>query len=101
MNEREQVAEVLEAAADRLDECGWTQGAYRNNWTGGMCAAGALDMAACGMERQVGRAAHLALFRSLGGNTGVATWNDRPERTKEDVTTAMRKAAITVREKVE
>jgi hypothetical protein len=80
MTDHNEVADVLDGAADIIERDGWCQGALERD--GAVCAIGALTMA---MRPTVARdRAFAALARRLGGDS-VARWNDAPERTKQEV----------------
>lgn len=121
----EQVADVLDKAADILETEGWGKGAYLDNQTGKRCTVGAIRHAVCGNSfvntdrDQIGptilKAIHILdtyiasndpefskrmrSSTSRGANF-VITWNDTGNRTQEDVVNALRKAANEAREKV-
>jgi len=103
-------AEILRAAADKLDE-GWTQGAHARDGDGrpvhalsqtacAWCAEGAMAAAAGTVTVFIDP----AVYEALGAATGrpapvwlqsrkLNLWNDEPGRTKEQVQAAMRAAA--------
>lgn len=83
------VDEVLEAGAEYIVEKGWNQGkAYAEGLGTAACVVGAMDVVA-GCQWQ---AAYEYLLGHLGGMS-VTAWNDRPDRTKEEVIETMREAA--------
>jgi len=116
---------LLKRAADVIDKRGWHQGGYTND-TGCVCTLGALRVAAAGVpddapywdvqsaaldlpgrfddpdHDEVDRAA-VALEDYFGRHNilgwDVADWNDNPERTKDEVTAALRAAAEEVESK--
>jgi hypothetical protein len=85
----DQVADVLDDAADRLEREGWAPGVGG----GGHCALGALYSVA-GMTALRQRASRV-LADSLGlpYRYRIADWNDAPGRTKQEVLDAFRLAA--------
>lgn len=100
------VAATLEKAAQIVEE-GWTQGQYRQGDC--YCPLGAIAKA-CGYEVVEGVAveqkpflsdAHfrkvVALFGATIKSVGVWTWNDRSDRTQDQVVLAMRGAAAAIR----
>lgn len=89
----DQASKDLRAAADHIDHYGHCKNRYttESDWRGPCCAIGSL---------QAVKADHLTygvLYRFLG-TSSVSTWNDAEERTKEEVTTALRQAADWVEE---
>jgi hypothetical protein len=84
---------MLSAAADLIEEYGWVQGKYGDEEIG-FCAMGAVYMyvAAAGNATDDGSVAVNRLAVSLGYNS-VAYWNDNIAQSKEEVITALRKAA--------
>lgn len=89
----DEVGQALLNAADVLRRDGWCQGESRDP-QGRHCALGALMEA--GSVTAVMRGG-VRLKRSLGlEDTSVAFWNDRPERTKEQVIEALERAAYGV-----
>lgn len=98
--------EALLKAADKLGECGWTQGTLKDG-DDAMCAVGAVRAALgghhaltspdeCDSEALQMLGDHLGLVPKVGYGympRAVAIWNDAPERTAEDVILAMKKAA--------
>lgn len=110
------VDEAFEAAADKIEECGWVQGTF-GTCEGGYCATGALhavtNWSPAG-ESARGTDEYFELVRVYGDailyaknvlNEGSAvpgvwlsTWNDRPGRTREEVTAFLRECARSYRE---
>lgn len=81
------VVALLMAARETLVVHGWTQGAYRKG--NAFCAVGALafnDYSASGdtVEKAKGILAKTLMVRE-GWALSVSSWNDTPERTKEEV----------------
>ncbi len=70
-------------AANLIEEKGWCQGALRTQG-GAHCVLGALIEASPSFD--------LKPLQALIGDS-VAIWNDKPERTKEEIIAALRKAA--------
>jgi hypothetical protein len=85
----DQVADVLDDAADLLETHEWAPGG-----DGGRCALGALHSIARA-TRGLRRRALAALADSLGLPYGymIPAWNDAPGRTKQQVLDAFRVAA--------
>lgn len=100
-------ADILDRAADLIEERGWNQGWYVNE-CGGLCAVGAMYTAA-GVELPVGAEfpdipdevsnAVLRAFRVFGDHVKrlASAWNDAPGRTKEEVVSTLRAAAQAAR----
>lgn len=100
--------EVLDAAADLLERDGWTQGQMYGD--GRRCMVGAMLSATTGIEYTVGasdftedqrnvyREGHGAVEELLGTPT-LTNWNDKPERTQEEVVQVLRDAAVKWRTK--
>jgi hypothetical protein len=90
----DQVADVLDDAADRLEREGWIQG---DLVTGdGFCALGALLQANTAKDRLDARDALgrvLGIAPALTPGTWLTGWNDDPSRTKQQVLDAFRAAA--------
>jgi hypothetical protein len=85
----DQVADVLDDAADWLERNGWSQGIGG----GSNCALGALiHVAADLFENQLAVDALVAVLE-LPYGFAVAQWNDDPARTKQQVLDAFRAAA--------
>lgn len=104
-------AEVLQAAADRVQFGGWTQGTYARDATGdpvaagsnravAWCIQGALKVASSdgSNDYRYGEALR-ALQRHLG-TIHVTRWSDTPGRTAGEVADAMRQAAETLENEV-
>ena len=104
-------ADILDKAADLIEQRGWAQG-YFVDHRGGLCARGAI-YAACGMEPDPDP--HVRIVEWPGWNPAdpawdalcqldtavddfAEMWNDAPERTKEEVVSALRAAAQAARE---
>jgi hypothetical protein len=85
----DQVADVLDDAADLLERGGWIQEALYDS-EGGFCSVGAL-YEVC-EDPLVRNAAYGALF-PLNGRRSVADWNNDPSRTMQEVLDAFRAAA--------
>jgi hypothetical protein len=81
-------AEILRAAAKRLEEKGWCQGSYYEATTGRCCAYGAIDRV--GMGRDTVTAGRL--LRDYVKDE-IEDWNDVEGRTVEEVIAAMLAAA--------
>jgi hypothetical protein len=91
-------SEILLKAADLLAERGWTQGQLVSAG-GRVCALGAIRIACTGTidvlpGLSLGDAGNSA-SRRLETYVGcwIASWNDAPERTAEDVILAMKRVA--------
>jgi hypothetical protein len=98
-------SEILDKAADLIEERGWNQGWYVND-CGGMCVRGAM-FAAVGVaipvsktapwptyEPQLGRDVYAAtVVMDEHVRTPVERWNDYPRRTAAEVVEALRAAA--------
>jgi hypothetical protein len=91
-------AKILNDAADLIDANGWCQGEYRS-LGGCYCASGAIEAAAprtfIGYETNSRYAGSYAFMTTEIKETNVATWNDHKDRTVDQVTTALRNAALT------
>lgn len=90
------VPEVLTRAADLLEEKGWCQH-YPVDMEGRMCAVGAIRAASEGQEQgyfasRVAVKAQQAVEKAIGGDF-ISRWNDRPERTKDEVIALFRTVA--------
>lgn len=97
--------ELLEASANYIDRNGWAQGCIQDE-DGRVCAMGAMLKSNCdGASSFACFAAVDAMSdwlcpqrpRGLPNNYVVASWNDRPTRTKEEVTAALRACAALLR----
>jgi hypothetical protein len=90
----DQVADVLDDAADLLERGGWIQGALEDR--GAHCALGALvDVDLENQHRYLARAAlakQVGLNPDRAGNW-LAAWNDDPLRTRQQVLDTFRAAA--------
>jgi hypothetical protein len=108
-----QAADVLDKAADHLERVGHHKGyLYDERQAKGaaiescrVCAVGAILVAAHGKPRYpddeplVGGISDLAILALTDHVDGpVPTWNDEPDRTADEVVTAMRQTAKTLRE---
>jgi len=86
-------SDVLERAADLLEEFGWCQGKAGSKEEGEFCMFGALITAqddVKGPHRGVYKATRC--LDDLGGGNFI-DWNDAPGRTKAEVVAALRAAA--------
>ena len=81
--------EILNAAADAIEEHGWTQGRFGTQHVG-FCAMGAMRHVS-GLSTVIEESAAYDLLRAHVGSTSY--WNDEPGRTKEQVVTVLRKVA--------
>lgn len=94
------VTDTLRAAVELLEIYGWCQGSLGNTSIG-FCAVGAINAASRGLahspldkQQRHGKACE-RLFSAINGHThryGVASWNDDPDRTKDEVLEAFRRA---------
>ena len=88
--------QVLDRAADVIDELGHAKGFYQNQVTGAVCALGALNIAKHGsIWFTEPNEAKRVLGMAVGGR--ISEWNDAHERTKDEVTSTMRAVAATLR----
>lgn len=90
-------SEILAKAADLIDERGHCK-RVSEDLDGRLCVYGALRKATeqfVDQDRVFGAAAE-RISEHLGGDL-VAIWNDYPERTKEEVVSALRSAAEAAR----
>jgi len=101
------VSELLDAAADLIERSGWTQKTSARDADGTPCALnqgvafcpiGAIDWADWVADHDWSLVfdAFSALADAIGGGQ-VAVWNDAPDRTQDDVVTALRTAAKATR----
>lgn len=81
-------SEILNTAADLIEERGWRQGTAGAGE--GVCAISALAAAAPGPSKWLHAANVFADYLSV---ELVFVWNDAPERTATDVVAALRSAA--------
>jgi hypothetical protein len=79
---------MLLDAADLIEERGWCQGSYSDQ-DGRVCAIGAIVRAG---NHQHYRRAEAMMMMVVG--MSVVGWNDIKGRTKEEVITALRRAAL-------
>ena len=103
----QEVADVLDAAADLIENVGHCKGkavASRGSVPLAYCALGALGRAAVMTGSGISRYADArkALLVEIWGNprraySDIATWNDRPERTAAEVIDTFRRAAKDLR----
>jgi len=98
-------AEILARTADVIDEVGWYQGDLYDPRGTGMCTLAAI-YAAAGVDMAKATPSEAdaicAAIESLQGRLGVESvvnWNDAPERTAEQVTSALRRCAAEVAER--
>ena len=89
-------------AADYIDQHGWCQGTA-HKLSGEVCLWGAIVAVTDGLDKltsssTVHRA--LELYDMLGADLGMpaAKWNDKLERTKDEVTAFLRKKAMESKE---
>lgn len=87
------VPEVLDSAADLIDQYGWWNGDGRR--AGRLCAGMAISKAGWPSEQGDGPA--WRHFSASVGNVSVVFWNDIPGRTVDQVTAALRSAAEVAR----
>jgi hypothetical protein len=87
---------LLSDAADAIERNGWTQGETISS-TGGVCALGAIGLAAAELPDRDARCwaivvtAKRILRNALHGP--IAEWNDAPRRTKDEVVAKLREVA--------
>jgi hypothetical protein len=101
------ISEILEKAADALDERGWIQGdygVYDQDWTTcAMCAYGALyavsnETGSPYLSTSEGDLAGAWLWDSDLVPAGLVNFNDDVAKTKEEVTGLFRSAAAKAKE---
>jgi hypothetical protein len=122
MLSNEQVADLLDDAADLLEYGGWTQGQSRDPETGAMCATAAIDRVAytqtnyklgayvpmvTGLARYLNSnpvwwrsLLHPSVSEAIRNSTisnAIVGWNDDKERTAQEVLDAFRAAAKDLR----
>jgi len=87
------VPDVLDAAADYIDQHGWTQGVFDDD-EGHVCVREAINRTAPSILDAF-RAAS-ALMDAVGD--GATNWNDADGRTQDEVTAKLREVAAAQRE---
>jgi hypothetical protein len=90
-----EIADVLDDAADYIEKHGWVQGAAFDDYlhrTPAACAYGALSQVAADGQGRVLYAAQRDL-EVFVGTRWIGEWNDDPARTKQEVLDAFRAAA--------
>jgi hypothetical protein len=102
------VADVLERAADILEEFDWCQGSSGSKAEGYMCAVGAIGEAVVDFGSAAGPfTTKDSPFRQACAILGwpkeldmwpLAVWNDKPGRTKAEVVAVLRSSAQKARE---
>lgn len=91
--------EVLEAAAEYIEQHGWIKYRASNN-DGNVCTLGALA-SVCGWERSMNYSAvpRLLDYQEAQGllqniiHSSIGEWNDEPKRTEQEVLDTLQKAA--------
>jgi hypothetical protein len=87
----DQIADVLDDAADLLERAGWIQG-KTGDPDGARCALGAIaGVTAYPDSSEIFVRSALRIEEAVGGS--LALWNDAPERTKQQVLDTFRLAA--------
>jgi hypothetical protein len=86
----DQVADVLDDAADLLERGQWIQH-LESDGQGGRCAFGAIEAVA--PSRVYACCAESVLLHTVDRSGNIASWNDAPGRTKQQVLDAFRAAA--------
>jgi hypothetical protein len=86
-------AKILYDAADLIDANGWCQREMKSN-QGCYCAMGAINAVTLTPLRHP---AWDAVREEIFGGS-ISSWNDHPDRTVDQVTTALRNAARTAEE---
>ena len=89
-------SEIVEAALTALEDKGWCKKQFVDN-DGRMCILGAVEFASQeqGITTQFGSLARHAIRRQI--STGIISWNDKIERTFEDVREVLTNAAKSLR----
>ena len=92
-------ADVLERAADLLEEFGWCQGQFGSKGYGSFCAIGAIFEASVDLSNRNFSALAAPLGYKDGSDLGasLSRWNDREGRTKEEVVALLRSGAEAAR----
>ncbi len=85
-------ADVLNAAADLIEEYGWCQFNYFGA-NGGYCAHGAIIQSWPTDDNTIPSRIYEALLPLLPSTQSLASWNDRPGRTQAEVVGLLREAA--------
>ncbi len=85
-------SEVLDRAADLIEERGWHQGGAGWGGDGSLCVINACSQ----VDRRMGAwlDATDRVMDYLGINGGLAGWNDAPGRTQAEVVGVLRAAAV-------
>jgi hypothetical protein len=105
-----EIADILDKAADHIETVGWFQGGLYDMYRDPakpptecrVCAMGAINVALHGspLFPPYGDDAHdIAEYveRRLGADAEMATWNDMPGRTQDEVTAVFRETAAELR----
>ena len=82
--------QALLDAADYIEEHGWCQYEPANR-KGAVCAVGALMAVSSSPSIKLDA---IELVKLVIGQWHIPNWNDAPERTKEEVVSALRAAAL-------
>jgi hypothetical protein len=93
--------QVWDRAADRLLEVGWTQAVEVDPTTGALCADAAVCWVLSGIADAPPAPGHpyLRLYEfvvrqtNAAVGTGYTTWNDHPDRTRDQVVAVFRRLA--------
>jgi hypothetical protein len=89
VNMHAEAAVMLREARRHLETVGWVKGSYRDRW-GAVCLSQALtDVDGTKHGALVDIEARRIVQALAGATKGIPTWNDAPERTKEDVLTLL------------
>lgn len=88
-----ELKQILTRARELITTHGWIQNSYGNE-TKGFCLFGAVDAAAYELRETKGEPLQVSIteimmkLRSVSGHkTNAISWNDAPDRTKEEVLT--------------
>lgn len=97
-----EVADLLDRAADRIEQVGWWSRSHSAAGLAAVCAANAIFLESEDDE-PVFKAAWRAYATAAGidverAPVSIWQWNDAPERTKDEVLDVMRRAAALERE---
>ncbi|SRR5258706_8939219 len=85
-------------AADYIDQNGWCQG--MTSWGKSVCLWGSLLAVTDGLDKRYNAPRAKALYDKVSTHLGIypAPWNDKPERTKAEVTALLREVALKAKE---